>query len=602
MAEKKEKGTRGHGLHGKLVVIMLLLIVSLMGAVCAFLVRGVVSFYQNQFYQSMQDVFSIREFAADLRLAADEEGGAERLDEILSAYSGLLGIDGVNRNYYVLDGKSAAVLGGSGSSRTLAVTPNLVTALNGREGYAGDRSAAYMDVAIPLSGEKGSYILYVRDEKRTVHALNTELFMIIMEALVVGLAVSVILSFLLSKTLVVPMQNLTRGANRVARGDFSQLIEVRSSDEIGVLTRSFNDMARQLKGTLEEIENERNKLSTLFLHMTDGVVAFSPDGAKIHYNPAAERLLGVSLSDPALDYSVIFGALEARETVLALREPTVIRAEREIRERTLEIILAPFAGVEGSQGGILALIHDVTQQRKSEQMRREFVANVSHELRTPITNVRSYAETLVDMGEEIAPADRENFLNVILNESDRMTKIVQDLLLLSKFDAGDNDLRMEPFDLSASARNICSALLLNVKKRGMHMTLEAPETPVTCCGDRARIEQVLVNIVTNAIRYTPDGGSVTVRVGQGPGQVWFSVEDTGIGIPKADMPHIFDRFYRVDKARSRSLGGSGLGLAIAREIVERHGGSIAIDSEPGEGTTVTVTLPEQAEDGGRHED
>jgi two-component system sensor histidine kinase VicK len=583
--------SKGRGLQPKLIAVMLLLIVSLMTAVGAFLVRGVVSFYQDQFYQRMQDVFAVQELADDLRLAADEEGGAVRIEEILSAYAGLLGVDGASRNYYVLDGRSAAVLGGSDGRTQVEATPNIVTALNGREGYAVSRSAPYMDVAIPLSGTKGSYVLYVRDEKQTVHALNMELFAIILEALVAGLAVSLILSLLLSKTLVIPVQSLTRGANRVATGDFSQLIEVRSRDEIGVLTESFNHMARQLRETLEEIENERNKLSTVFLHMTDGLVAFSRDGAKIHYNPAAERLLGLSLEDPDLDYGAIFGPLESMETILALKDPTVFRAERVIGERTLEITLAPFAGGEGGQGGILALIHDVTQQRRSEQMRREFVANVSHELRTPITNVRGYAETLTELGESIDPGDREHFLKVILNESDRMTKIVQDLLLLSKLDAGETELVTEDFDLCLSARNICDAMLLNVQKRGMTMELETPEQPVLCRGDRARIEQVIVNVVTNAIRYTPDGGDIRVRVGQGGETVWISVKDTGIGIPKDDIPRIFDRFYRVDKARSREAGGSGLGLSIVRDAVLAHGGSITVGPNKPQGSRFIVRFP-----------
>jgi len=586
-------------LHSKLVALMLLLIISLMIVVCAFLVRGVVSFYLGEFYQNMQDVFSVQKFADDLRDAADEDGGESQIEDILSAYSGLLGIDGVNRNYYVLDGDNAAVLGGSDGREEVEVTPNILSALNGREGYASNSSASYMDVALPIKGDGGSYIVYIIDDKQTVHDLNMELFTIIIEALVIGLAISVLLSFLLSKTMIIPIQSLTRGANRVAEGDFSQKIEVHTRDEIGVLTESFNDMAQQLHDTVEAIEGERNKLSTVFLHMTDGIVAFNHDGVKIHYNPAAELLLGVSLEDNDLDYSVIFGSIEEKETVLALKSPTVIRAEREIKDKTLEMILAPFAGSESGQNGILAIIHDVTQQRKSEQMHREFVANVSHELRTPITNIRSYAETLEDVGEEMPKESREHFLQVILNESDRMVKIVQDLLMLSKFDAGDNDMRFENFDIATSTNNICEALRLNVEKRDMVLKLERPETGVVCCGDRARIEQVIVNIITNAIRYTPDGGEITVRVGGSENHVWVTVKDTGIGIPKEQLPHIFDRFYRVDRARSRALGGSGLGLSIAREIVLKHGGDINIDSEPGKGTKVVIRLPREQSGGER---
>lgn len=587
-------------LHSKLVVIMLLLIVSLMIVVCAFLVRGVVSFYLGEFYQNMQDVFSVQKFADGLRSAADEDG-ATQIEDILSAYSGLLGIDGVNRNYYVLDGDNAAVLGGSDGRSEVEVTPNILTALNGREGYESNSSAAYMDVALPIKGEKGTYIVYIVDNKQTVHDLNIKLFTIIMEALVVGLVISVLLSFLLSKTMIIPIQSLTKGANRVAEGDFSQKIEVHTRDEIGVLTESFNDMAQQLRDTLEVIEGERNKLSTVFLHMTDGIVAFNSEGVKIHYNPAAEHLLGVSLEDPDLDYSVIFGSIEDKETVLALKAPMVIRAEREIKDKTLEMILAPFVGSESGQSGILTLIHDVTQQRKSEQMHREFVANVSHELRTPITNIRSYAETLEDVGEEMPKESREHFLQVILNESDRMVKIVQDLLMLSKFDAGDNDMRFENFDIATSTNNICEALRLNVEKRDMNLHLERPENAVICCGDRARIEQVIVNIITNAVRYTPDGGEISVHVGGSDNHVWVTVKDTGIGIPKDQLPHIFDRFYRVDRARSRALGGSGLGLSIAKEIVTKHGGEISIDSEPGKGTRVTVRLPGEQSGGEAYE-
>lgn len=589
------------GLHSKLVVIMLLLIISLMIVVCAFLVRGVVSFYLGEFYQNMQDVFSVQKFADDLRSAADEDGGASQIEDILSAYSGLLGIDGVNRNYYVLDGDNAEVLGGSDGRSEVEITPNVLSALNGREGYESNSSATYMDVALPISGERGSYIIYIIDNKQTVHDLNMELFTIIIEALVVGLVISVLLSFLLSKTMIIPIQSLTRGANRVAEGDFSQKIEVHTKDEIGVLTESFNDMAQQLQDTLEVIEGERNKLSTVFLHMTDGIVAFNREGVKIHYNPAAEQLLGVSLEDPDLDYSVIFGSIEEKETVLALKAPTVIRAEREIKDKTLEMILAPFVGSESGQSGILALIHDVTQQRKSEQMHREFVANVSHELRTPITNIRSYAETLEDVGEEMPPDNRAHFLQVILNESDRMVKIVQDLLMLSKFDAGDNDMRFENFDIANSTNNICEAIRLNVEKRDMRLAVDVPESAVICCGDRARIEQVIVNIITNAIRYTPDGGEISVKVGGSEHHVWVSVKDTGIGIPPEQLPHIFDRFYRVDRARSRALGGSGLGLSIAKEIVMKHGGEISIDSEPGKGTKVLIRLPKEQSGGEMNE-
>ena len=227
---------------------------------------------------------------------------------------------------------------------------------------------------------------------------------------------------------------------------------------------------------------------------------------------------------------------------------------------------------------------------KSEKMRREFVANVSHELRTPITSIRSYAETLSDSS-EIPREMEEDFLRVIVNESDRMTKIVSDLLELSRFDAGSTRFVNEKFSLEQSVRNVYDAMVLDAKKHAHTLNLELEWKLPEIIGDRVRIEQVLINIISNAIKYTPDGGVINLYSGSSGNQVWVKVTDNGIGIPKEDLPRVFERFYRVDKARSRESGGTGLGLSIASEIIAKHGGQIDLQSEPGQGTTVTVTLP-----------
>jgi signal transduction histidine kinase len=228
--------------------------------------------------------------------------------------------------------------------------------------------------------------------------------------------------------------------------------------------------------------------------------------------------------------------------------------------------------------------------KKSEALRREFVANVSHELRTPLTSIRSYAETLTDYHD--IPREMENdFLHVILNESDRMTKIVQDLLELSRFDAGNFTLVMEQFPLEKSVLSVCDAIALEAKKHGHEITAEFESGMPKICGDKARIEQVLLNILSNAVKYTPDGGAIDITGGRTDSKAWVKIKDTGIGIPQEDLTRIFDRFYRVDKARTRESGGTGLGLSIAREIVSRHGGEILIESAAGAGTTVTVLLP-----------
>ena len=357
-----------------------------------------------------------------------------------------------------------------------------------------------------------------------------------------------------------------------------------------MLTETFNDMASRLHDNMLVIENERNKLATVFLHMTDGIVAFSGDGTVIQYNPAAERFLDVDLVSGEIGFDDIFGDIAPLDKVLSLGPEEVIEEEKHSGPRSLDVFLARFYG-EGAQGGILAVVHDVTEQRRSDEMRREFVANVSHELRTPITNVRSYAETLVDAAGELPPETEKRFLNVILGESDRMTKIVQDLLALSRFDAGEMQFNMAAFDLAESAVSVYEAMRLDVEKHGIDLHLALPAVPMRVHGDRARIEQVVINILTNAVRYTPEGGNVTMELEAAGSMAEIRVRDTGIGIPEEDLPHIFDRFYRVDKARSRAMGGTGLGLSIAYEIVKRHSGQIRIESKVGEGTTVHICLP-----------
>ena len=233
--------------------------------------------------------------------------------------------------------------------------------------------------------------------------------------------------------------------------------------------------------------------------------------------------------------------------------------------------------------------------RKAEQLRREFVANVSHELRTPLTSIRTYAETIYDT-EDIPKDMQEEFLRVIINESDRMTKIVQDLLLLSRFDSGNSNLQLEKFSIERSVRDIYAAIALEAKKRNHQLNMELEWKLPRIQGDKARIEQVLMNIIINAVKYTPDGGVISIYSGSADGKVWIRIEDTGVGIPQEDLLRVFERFYRVDKARARESGGTGLGLAIAHEIIKMHGGDIQIESTPGSGTSVLVTLPIEGPD------
>ena len=581
-------------LHMKLMLIMTLLIVSLMTVVGAFLINSVANYYTQDFYTQMSEAFGDPDFLTDLGTPIEgEEDGASSIAYILNANSAL-GIDNRNRKYYVLDGTDGHWLAGSDEESAGQDLPddsrNLMRVLAGEQVSSDSTpTASYMDVAVAVERGGSRYIVYVLDNGANATALNSELITLIVEALIFGLIISVLLSFLLSKTLTTPIERLTEGAERVADGDFSHKIEVASRDEIGVLTGTFNDMAQQLKRTLEEVENERTKLGTLFLHMTDGVVAFSRDGTVIQSNPAAEQMLGRAIPiGGGESYDTLFSDVAPLQGVLAVEQPGYLDGEREVDGRSLELLLTPFD--QERLGGVLVVIHDVTEQRKTEEMRREFVANVSHELRTPLTNIRSYAETLADNAGDIPPETEKNFLGVILNESDRMTHIVQDLLTLSRFDSGRSELNLAPFDFGEAVRDVYQANRLEAQRHGHTMELELPGSLPEIVGDRERILQVMMNVVSNSIKYTPDGGRIRLSAGVQGKQVWMEVTDNGIGIPKEDRGRIFERFYRVDKARSRESGGTGLGLSIAKEIIDRHQGTIELVDRPGPGLTVRITL------------
>lgn len=574
-------------LRMKLVMILVILILALMTVIGAFLINGVGNFYISEFYVQMEQTFS-QDFISQLqRLAQQSQDAPREMKELLMAQSGL-GIDISGRNVYILS-PTGDVLTASDQETSVEVTANILTAMNGEIGQDSSITSSYMDLAVPIKTENGSYIVYIRDSKATVDKLTGQVLNIILQALALGLVICLVLSFLLAQILITPIRALTIGTRQVAAGDFSQRLEVTSRDEIGVLTRNFNYMSQVLRDTLSEVENERNKLSTLFLHMTDGVVAFSPAGLVIHSNPAASQMLSRSM-DPTTSFQDLFAEDAAFDQILTLKRPQYLETQKTVGERELELFMAPYSA-DQAPGGVMVVIHDVTEQRRSEQARREFVANVSHELRTPLTNIKSYAETVIAAGDELPPELHNNFMGVIVSEADRMTRIVQDLLTLSKIDYGKMEMNVSRFSFSKAVRSVYEAVALNAESHGHTLTFSCEENMPDVDGDRERIEQVIMNIVSNAIKYTPDGGKIAITAATSGRNVFVRISDNGIGIPEKDLPRLFERFYRVDKARSRESGGTGLGLSIAKEILNQHKGDIRIESVYGEGTDVTITLP-----------
>ena len=577
-------------LHMKLVLILVLMIVSVMAVVGTFLINSVSTFYIDSFYEDMQNVFNQADVMQSLENAA--QAGTTDIQTVVDSYEGQLGIDNY-RTYYILDSQGR-VLASSNALREASFTrtSNVVAAMAGETGTRSSVADSVMDVAVPIragDGDQVDYIVYIADDKREVSDMSWRFFQIVMQSMMFGLLAAILLSFLLSKTITTPIERITEGARSIAEGNFDQELGVQSSDEIGELTRSFNYMAGQLKNTVGEVQGERDKLNTLFLHMTDGVAAFTTAGRLIHMNPATESLLGVRVED-GLTFDEMFADLDMPNSdETAMR--SFLTSEITRFGRVLSVTLAPYGALDG-EGGVIAVIHDITEQRRLDDARREFVANVSHELRTPLTNIRSYTETLLDAAGDIPIDTEKQFLGVISSESERMARIVTDLLTLSKLDYGRMELRMTRFSLADMLRNVANAMKLTAQDSGHELQVDTPDDLPAIVGDRERIEQVVVNILSNAVKYTPAGGHIRLAACTVPNnRVRITVEDDGVGIPASDVPRLFERFYRVDKARSRAAGGTGLGLAIAKEIVEQHEGKIALASEYGKGTTVTITLP-----------
>ena len=475
----------------------------------------------------------------------------------------------------------------------LLASDNFVSAMSGSEKNVkileshGGRS--FFDYAVPVSDS----IIYFRYYKEDWAEITRYFQNIILTSIALALAIAFVAGYLFSRTITLPLARLMQKAKNIAAGDFDQVLEVKSNDEIGKLTETFNYMANSLKNTLAEISSEKSKMETILNYMTDGVIAFNLKGEIIHTNPASARLLGLSTGDRIEnfgDYCEKFGFKYCLEDVLYLKSRNSREMSIETGGRTIRVYFAVFTDDAKNPEGVIAVLQDITEQQHLENMRKEFVANVSHELRTPLTTIKSYAETLLDGVLD----DRETsgrFVGVINAEADRMTRLVKDLLQLSSLDNQQTKWNFEDISLVNLVRSAVERMEMEAGARKQMLECfvlgDIPEIEA----DYGRLEQVVFNILGNAIKYTPEGGKVTVYIGKIYNDVYFKVADTGIGIPESDQPRIFERFYRVDKARSREMGGTGLGLAIAREIVEAHSGIITINSQVGVGTEVTVRLP-----------
>jgi len=448
----------------------------------------------------------------------------------------------------------------------------------------------FYDYVIRQVLSDGDYIIFFKYDRSQAVSIISEFSQVIVSGMIIAVVVTVILGILLSRTITKPIIDIIHKAENITSGDFGQVLEVKSDDEIGKLTSTFNYMESQLRNMLLELSNEKNKFEMIINYMTDGIIAFNRDGYIIHINSAALSVL--EMEQCSLTFSGIMEKLGLKyelEYILKKENLSDISENVRIRDKFFRVQFASFTDKENNVEGLITVLQDYTEQQKLDNMRKEFVANVSHELKTPLTSIKSYAETLLDG----ALDDREtarSFLEVIYSESNRMDRLVKDLLLLSKHDSGIklNLTRITPINL---VNSVVARMKMSADEKNQTLSVVELENTPDINGDEDRLEQLLFNVIGNAIKYTPENGSITVYVGKIDNDVCIKVVDTGIGIPEEHLDRIFERFYRVDKARSRQMGGTGLGLSIASEIVKSHGGTIRAESKVNEGTTIIITLP-----------
>lgn len=583
-----------------MILIFVVFMITVMAVVGTVLLLNVSNYYADTFFEQTETALaegsSLRN---ELLNAMNGEDFVSTQKNILTAYSSTLGIDAY-RNFYILD-LDGNMLDGSDRRETSSMTKtqNLLAAMSGKA-QKSETGLEYTDYAVRLENGENSCIVYIIDTQEERGELSWRLFSIILQTVFIGIAIAIILSFFLAKAIMSPIQNLTQGAQMVASGDFSYEIHVRSKDEIGILTKTFNYMRETLKTNLDEINGEKEKIHTVFSHLSEPVIAFSRNGDVMNINDSAKKLLG---KDYTADFNFeklteLLNIDSTRETIYLDEndnEKSYVYHDRQYHGRVLDVTFGVIRYVENKRNtlGILAVIHDITSRYELDKSRREFVANVSHELRTPLTGIIGATETVLnypDMPEET----QTEFLHMAVDESNRMLRIVTDLLTLSRLDDNRAQWKVSTFEIGSVLHHLCEVMKFDSDTHGHTLIYQEIEKDLPfVTGDKEKIEQVITNVISNSIKYTPDGGKIEVSAQQNDERdsIIICVSDNGIGIPQEDIPRLFERFYRVEKARSSKAGGTGLGLAIAKEIVEAHGGDIRVESQPGCGTTVCIRIP-----------
>mgnify|MGYP002800927969 FL=1 len=407
---------------------------------------------------------------------------------------------------------------------------------------------------------------------------------------VVFAIIGCLIAVFLSRYVIYPINKLIKSAEKIAEEDSGNKKKTKKKVEVENLENVLGLMTTELKEKLSEVSTQKNQIETILLHMTDGIIAFNREGEIILINPAAKKFLGIRPEDETFDD--IFKKFDVNinmEKIIYLENWTSTEQRIQVNDKYVNVFFAPFKNETERPDGVIAVIQDITEHVKLDNMQKELVADVSHELKTPITSIMGYADTLLEG--EYDKETQTKFLNVIATEARRMARLVTDLLTLSRYDNNKKNIRKESFDLGDLVKKCQDKLAIEIKKKHHKVDCFVTADVPPVYADKYDIERVILNVLTNSIKYTPDGGEIKIYVGFVYNDAYIKIFDNGIGIPEEDLGRIFERFYRVDKARTREMGGTGLGLSIAKEILDKNGGSIDIKSVVGQGTEVVIRIP-----------
>ncbi len=590
-------------IQSKLIIIYVLLILIAMQLIGVYFVRTLESYFVNTFSDSLRkQSYLLAEFVEPY-LSVKEIGATtteQPTQDINAMVERLFTLSGAE--IQVIDGNGIVLSTSIESHRDVVGKKNTQTevsrALQGirlNERMIVDTDGLRKKLIATPVGSAGNIVgaIYIVASMEDLYRNMSRINQIFISGTVIALVLTALLGVILSSTITAPIKQIRRSTTAIAEGQFNQFVTVRSADEIGELAESFNFMTSRLKEALGNIEEEKEKLAQVLANMSDGVVAADADGRVIVMNRQARKMFGLADSEITPRNMARLFDMPWRKIKEMTEQPDAAQQMWEASEgMAVRISFTAIRRADREPIGIIAVLQDVTQQEMLEHQRKEFVANVSHELRTPLTTIKSYLEALVDDGALQDPELAERFLGVTRNETERMIRLVNDLLLISQLDRPQSQLNLQALQVGELLEEVSDRFAFQLQQKQMMCDVKLAIDLPPLLVDRDKLDQVLDNLLSNAIKFTPEQGRIVIKAEQLDARwIRISVQDNGIGIPKKDIEFIFDRFYRVDKGRSRQMGGTGLGLSIARTIIHAHGGTIAIESQLHTGTTVSFTLP-----------